>query len=141
MLFCTFLCCHCMTMTWQCLIASFMEDINKQWQIFLFLSKLEWGLQEFNSMEICLHLTFSANYKSLKKREFILKVTFLVPSASSMLKLPRLSVKWWWMKLKLSIVWWQYAVSYCFSFYDAGENVMGVVWRKMRVHVLMVWFW
>ena len=69
-----------------------------------FSSKLEWGLQEFNSMEICLHLTFSANYKSLKKREFILKVTFLVPSASSMLKLPRLSVKWWWMKLKLSIV-------------------------------------
>ena len=28
----------------------------------------------------------------------------------------------------------------CFSFYDARENVMGVVWRKMRVHVLMVWF-
>ena len=104
MLFCTFLCCHCMTTTWKCLIASFMEDVNKRWWIFLSLSKLEWGLQEFNSMEICLHLTFSANYKSLKKREFILKVTFLVPSASSMLKLPRLSVKWWWMKLKLSIV-------------------------------------
>ena len=81
-----------------------MEDVNKRLQIFLSLSKLEWGLQEFNSMEICLHLTFSANYKSLKKREFILKVTFLVPSAPSMLKLPRLSVKWWWMKLKLSIV-------------------------------------
>ena len=35
---------------------------------------------------------------------------------------------------------WQSTVSYCFSFYDARENVMGVVWRKMRVHVLMVWF-
>ena len=35
---------------------------------------------------------------------------------------------------------WQSTVSYCFSFCDARENVMGVVWRKMRVHVLMVWF-
>ena len=35
---------------------------------------------------------------------------------------------------------WQSTVSYCFSFYDARENVMGMVWRKMRVHVLMVWF-
>ena len=35
---------------------------------------------------------------------------------------------------------WQSTVSYCFSFYDARENVKGVAWRKMRVHVLMVWF-
>ena len=34
----------------------------------------------------------------------------------------------------------QSTVSYCFSFCDARENVMGMVWRKMRVHVLMVWF-
>ena len=44
------------------------------------------------------------NTTKFEEREFILKVTFLVPSPSLMLKLPRLSVKWWWMKLKLSIV-------------------------------------
>ena len=26
-LFCTFLCCHCMTTTWKCLISHFMEDV------------------------------------------------------------------------------------------------------------------
>ena len=36
-----------------------MEYANKRRQIFLSLSKLEWGLQEINSREIRLHLTFS----------------------------------------------------------------------------------
>ena len=31
-----------------CLIARFMEDVNKRRQIFLFLSKLECGPQEIN---------------------------------------------------------------------------------------------
>ena len=34
----------------------------------------------------------------------------------------------------------QTTVSYCFNYYDARESVMGVVWRKMSVHILMVWF-
>ena len=77
--------------------------------------------------------------QSLKKRKFILKVTFLVPPPSRMLKLPRLCEM---VVNEIEVVYcsWQSAVSYCFSFYDARENVMGVVWRKMRVHVLMVWF-
>ena len=28
-LICTFLCCHCMTTTWNCLISCFVKDINK----------------------------------------------------------------------------------------------------------------
>ena len=108
MLFCTFLCCHCMTTTWKCLIASFMEDVNKRWQIFLSVSKLEWGLQEFNSMEICLHYwhfqRIRINTTKFEETRIHFKSDVLVPSPSSMLKLPRLSVKCWWMKLKLSIV-------------------------------------
>ena len=74
-----------------------MEDVNERRRNFLSLSKLECGPQEINSREFCLHLTFSANWKtveetrqSLKKRQFILKVTFSLPSLSSMLKLPNL---------------------------------------------------
>ena len=69
-----------------------MEDVNKQQQIFFSLLKLECGPQEIHFREIRLHLTFPAIWnkrdKVLKKREFILKVTFSLPSASSMLKLP-----------------------------------------------------
>ena len=39
-----------------------MEDVNKRQQTFLSLSKLKCGLQEINSREILLHLTFSANW-------------------------------------------------------------------------------
>ena len=31
-LFCTFLCRHCTTTTWKCLISRFVKDVNKQWQ-------------------------------------------------------------------------------------------------------------
>ena len=34
-LFCTFICRHCATTTWKCLISRFMEDINKR-KLFLF---------------------------------------------------------------------------------------------------------
>ena len=43
MLFCTFLCRHCSTTTWRCLIARFMESANKRRRIFPSLSKLECG--------------------------------------------------------------------------------------------------
>ena len=39
MLFCPFLCRHCTTTTWKCLISRFMEDVNKRLRIFfLFLN-------------------------------------------------------------------------------------------------------
>ena len=34
-LFCTFLCCHCTTTTWKCLISRFVKNVSKQWQNFL----------------------------------------------------------------------------------------------------------
>ena len=46
-------------------------------------------------------------------------------------------------EIKVVYCSWQPTVLYCFSFYDARENVGGgggVVWWKMRVHLLMVWF-
>ena len=72
------------------------NGVRKQATTFLSLSKLECGLQEINSREIRLHLTFSGNWNKLdrvsKKSEFILKVAFSLPSPWSMLKLP---VKRW----------------------------------------------
>ena len=92
-LFCTFLYRPCTTTTSKCLIASFMEDVNKRRRISFSLSKLECSPQEINSREIRLHLPFSANWNKrtrqrLEKRKFILKLTFSLPLPSSMLKLP-----------------------------------------------------
>ena len=60
-----------------------MEDVNKRRRTPFSLFKLESGPQEIDSREIRLHLPFSTNWKktrqSLKKREFILKVTFSLP--------------------------------------------------------------
>ena len=60
--FCTFLCRHCTTTMWKCVIFCFMEVVNKRWRIFLSLSKLECGPQEINSRELRLHLTFSVTW-------------------------------------------------------------------------------
>ena len=70
-LFCAFLGRHCTYTTW-----NFMEDVNKRGQFFLFISKIGCSLQEINSREIRLHLTFSANWNKRDKvwklkREFI----------------------------------------------------------------------
>ena len=74
-----------------------MEDEHKRRRIFFSLSKLDYGRQGFNSKEICLHLTFSAELdymrQSLKKRELISKVTFSLSSQSSMLMLSNLSTR------------------------------------------------
>ena len=75
--FCTSLYRPCTIKTWKCLIASFMEDVNKRRRISFSLSKLGCGPKEINSREICLHLPFSANWN--KRR---------LPLPSSMLKLP-----------------------------------------------------
>ena len=59
--FCKFLCRHCTTTTWKCLISRFMEDVTKRRRIFLSFSKLGCGPQEINSRKIRLHLLFSAD--------------------------------------------------------------------------------
>ena len=47
-LFCTFLCRHCTTTTWKCLISRFVENVNtKQWLSFSFL-QLRYNPLEFN---------------------------------------------------------------------------------------------
>ena len=51
----------------KCLIASFMEVVNKPRRISFSLSKLEWGPQEINSREIRLHMPFSANWNKRDK--------------------------------------------------------------------------
>ena len=84
-LFCTFLYRPCTTTTWKCLIASFMEDVNKRRRISFSLSKLESGPEEINPRENRLHLPFSANWN---KREFFLKLTFSLQLPLSLLKLP-----------------------------------------------------
>ena len=77
--------------TWKCLFFVFIKDTNTRQWISLSLFKLECGPQEINCREIRLNLTFSTNWnkrgKVFKLREFILKVTFSLPSlSSSMLK-------------------------------------------------------
>ena len=76
-----------------------------------------------------------------KKGEFILKVTFLVPSPSPMLKLPRLSVKWWWMKLKLSIV--ADSLLYCIVSVFMMPEKMWWVWFEEKWGYMYLWcgFW
>ena len=66
-LFCTFLFRPCATTTWKCLIASFMEEVNKRQRISFSLSKLECGPHEIISREIRLHLPFSANWNKRDK--------------------------------------------------------------------------
>ena len=39
--FCTFLCRHCTTTMWKCLISGFVKDVNKQWQIFFLFMDLD----------------------------------------------------------------------------------------------------
>ena len=47
--FCTFLCHHCTTTMWKCLISGFVKDVNKQWQNFLSLYELGYGWQKISS--------------------------------------------------------------------------------------------
>ena len=51
-LFCTFLCRHCTTTTWNCLISRFVEDGNKRQQLSLSLPELCCSPLEFNSNKI-----------------------------------------------------------------------------------------
>ena len=69
MLFCTFLCRHCTTTTWKCLISRFVEDMDTRQRLSFSFSELRYSLQEFNSRNICQHLT---NWTSWNKRDKVL---------------------------------------------------------------------
>ena len=64
-LFCTFLFCHCMTSTGNCLISRFVEDGNTSQQLSFPFSKLSYRLLKFlfNSTKICQHLANWARWK------------------------------------------------------------------------------
>ena len=55
-LFCRFLCCHCMTTKWKCLISRFVEGVNTRQWLSLPFPELWYSLLEFNSRKICQHL-------------------------------------------------------------------------------------
>ena len=65
-LFCTFLCRHCTTTTWKCLISRFVENTNTWQQLYFSFAKLWYSLLEFNSRKNCKHLT---NWTRWNKRD------------------------------------------------------------------------
>ena len=56
-LFFTFLCRHCATTTWKCLISRFVEDVNTKQRLCFSFPELRYPLSEFNSRKNCQHLT------------------------------------------------------------------------------------
>ena len=48
-LLCTFLCRHCTTTTWKCLISRFVENANTRQQLYFSFAELWYSLLEFNS--------------------------------------------------------------------------------------------
>ena len=110
--FWTFLCLPYKTTTRKCLISRFMEDVNTQRRIFLSLSKFECGPncstdpQEINWREIRVHLTFSANSFSVKRRplkntQIPFKSDYFSAVAvvnATRLKLPSHSSLWYFVK-------------------------------------------
>ena len=92
-LFCTFLCHHCTTTTSKCLVQHFMENANKRRGVFPSLSKLECSRQEINFSKFayishCQRIGINATKIKKKKHRFSLNLTFSLPSPSSMLKIP-----------------------------------------------------
>ena len=69
-LICTFLCRHCTTTTWKCLISCFVDDVNSRQRLSFSFPELSYSLLEFNSSKICQHLT---NWMSWNKRDKCLK--------------------------------------------------------------------
>ena len=65
-LFCTFLCRHCTTTTWKCLISRFVENANTRQQLYFSFAELWYSLLEFNSRKNCQHLT---NWTRWNKRD------------------------------------------------------------------------
>ena len=65
-LFCTFLCRQCTTTTWKCLISRFVEVMNRRQQLSFSFRILWHNPLEFNSRNICWHLT---NWTRWNKRD------------------------------------------------------------------------
>ena len=57
----------CTTSTWNSLVRCFMADVNSPRRILSSLSKLGFGLQEFNARKILLYLTFQASRNNRDK--------------------------------------------------------------------------
>ena len=101
--FCTFLYRPCTTTKWKCLIASFMEDVNKRRRISFFLSKLECGPQESTPVKFaytCHFQQIGINATKIELTRVIgswLRVS--LPLLSSMLKLSynSRSARWIWV--------------------------------------------
>ena len=55
--FFTFLCRHCTTTTWKCLVSRWTEEVHKRRRNFLSLSELGYDSLEFNFRRVRLHLT------------------------------------------------------------------------------------
>ena len=65
-LFCTFLCRHCTTTTWKCLISPFVEHVNTRQRLSSSFPELRCNLLEFNSRKNCQDLT---NWTRENKRD------------------------------------------------------------------------
>ena len=105
-LFCTFLCCHCTTTTWKCLIARFMEDVNKRRRIFL---AKKWTREKF--AYIWHFHRFEINATKFKETRIHCKSeTFSPPSPSSFLtQCPKITESPTTNRYRLSVVsrkWW-----------------------------------
>ena len=67
-LFSTFLCRHCTTTTWKCLISRSVEDVNTTERLSFSFPKLRYSLLEFSSRNNCQHLT---NWMRWNKRDYV----------------------------------------------------------------------
>ena len=68
-LFCTFLCRHCTTTTWNVLIPPFLENVNTRPRLSFSFPELRYSLLEFNSRKkLCQHLT---NWTRRNKRYLV----------------------------------------------------------------------
>ena len=65
---CTFVCRHCTTTTWECLISRFVENVNTRQRLPFSFSELWYTPLEFNSRKVCQHLT---NWTRWNKRDKI----------------------------------------------------------------------
>ena len=86
-LFCTFLCRHCTTTTWKCLISRFVENANTRQQLYFSFAELWYSLLEFNSRKNCQHLT---NWTRWNKRDKVWSsaTSHFFSQPSLLLKLP-----------------------------------------------------
>ena len=89
----TSLCCLCSTSMWNFLLWSCMEDLNTWRQLILSLPKLYKNIHLQQNLPTCafdiiIFRKVGISEQSLKNANPLLVVTFLLPSPSSLLKLP-----------------------------------------------------